>query len=86
MPKIIFPATLAIVLSVLSAVADDARPGPGQTTLVVDTFPLQGPTENLEPEVLDFRYQHCHTYKRIPLFVRLPALLPLLPFGLNLYI
>ena len=57
MPKIIFPATLAIVLSVLSAVADDARPGPGQTTLVVDTFPLQGPTENLEPEVLDFRYQ-----------------------------
>jgi hypothetical protein len=27
------------------------------TTLVVEAFPLKGPTEGLEPEVLDFRYR-----------------------------
>jgi len=57
MPRIMLTATLVILLSVLSAVADDAASGRSQTELVVDAFPLQGPTENLEPEVLDFRYQ-----------------------------
>lgn len=57
MPKIFFSATLAVFLSVVAAAGDDGRPGPGQTKLVVDAFPLQGPTKNLEPDVLDFRYQ-----------------------------
>ena len=57
MPKITFAVSFAVFLSVLPVVADDARPSPAQTKLVVDAFPLGGPAENLEPEVLDFRYQ-----------------------------
>lgn len=55
MPRTILSAILAMFLSALSLVADDA--GTGQARLVVEAFPQQGPAENLEPEVLDFRYQ-----------------------------
>ena len=57
MPKTISAANLAMFLTVLSVLADEAQASPGQTTLVIDAFPVQGPMEGLDPEVLDFRYQ-----------------------------
>ncbi len=57
MTKTIFLTTVAMSLWVCSAVADDVPVRPGETKLVVDAFPLRGPVDGLEPEVLDFRYQ-----------------------------
>ncbi len=49
-------ATLAVFFSLAAAAAESPQ-APGHLPLVVEALPLQGPTEGLEPEVLDFRYQ-----------------------------
>jgi hypothetical protein len=49
---------VVFVLGCIQALARGAEDRPASsTTLVVQAFPLKGPTEGLEPEVLDFRYQ-----------------------------
>jgi len=51
------PSLIAVVCLSLCLLAGSAPAAPSQTTLLeAKAFPLQGPTENLEPAVLDFRF------------------------------
>jgi hypothetical protein len=52
-----WPLFMLLLAIVIRAGADETAPSTAKIPLVVDRFPVTGPTEGLEPQVLDFRYQ-----------------------------
>ncbi len=51
-------SVVAVAIIAIAVPSADAQPQPApRIPLRIDRFPVSGPTEHLEPEVLDFRYQ-----------------------------
>ncbi|MHB0956687.1 MAG: hypothetical protein ACYC0X_09215 [Pirellulaceae bacterium] len=51
------PLSILLITLGLAACPDHPQPAAAQIPLVLDHFPATGPSEKLEPQVLDFRYQ-----------------------------
>ncbi len=51
------PLFMLLLAIVIRAGADETAASTAKIPLAVDRFPVTGPTEGLEPQVLDFRYQ-----------------------------